>query len=228
MVATSVRSVFDRQLAKLQDDVLNLAAAVEHQLQEAIGALHGHDLEAARLVDTFDAQVNQLRYRIEEDAYTILALQQPNGRDMRRIVASVSITTNLERMGDHAAGIARLVDRMDGLTSPACLPVPAFTRMADLAATSLRDTMRALTNQDADLARDVARRDDQIDALHKETYDLLISTMTEDPASIECATLLLWVSHNLERYADRISNICERIVYVATGHLHKVRGDKMP
>lgn len=228
MVATSVRSVFDRQLTKLQDDVLHLAEMVEHQLQDAVTALHDRDLATARRVDAFDAQVNQLRYRIEEDAYTVLALQQPNARDMRRIVASVSIVTNLERMGDHAAGIARLVARVDGLTAPACLPVPAFTRMADLAATSLRDAMRALANQDAGLARDVARRDDQIDTLHKETYDLLISTMTEDPASIECATLLLWVSHNLERYADRISNICERIVYLATGHLHKVRGDKMP
>jgi phosphate transport system protein len=145
---------------------------------------------------------------------------------MRSLVATVSVVTNLERMGDHAAGIARLVLRMDGMTC--YVPVGEFEKMADIAAANLRDAMTALATEDKILARAVISRDAQIDEFHKAVYDRLIRRMAEDTASVECATMLLWVSHNLERYADRISNICERIMYVITGELVKQRADQMP
>ncbi len=225
MVATT-RSAFDRQLSDLQDNVLYLSELVATQVLQAIQALQTHDMEAARRVDGLDATINRLRYELEENCYTLLALQQPNSRDMRRIVSTISIVTNLERMGDHAAGIARLALRME--TTPCNIHVPEFDEMAALAAASLRDAMTAMTAWDKVLARAVIDRDANIDRLHQQVYDHLIKMMTKHPSRIECATMMLWVSHNLERYADRISNICERIVYLITGQLHEPRHDTMP
>jgi phosphate transport system protein len=225
MVATT-RSVFDRQLSDLQDNVLYLSELVIAQVLQAIQALQTYDMEAARRVDGFDATINRLRYELEEDCYTLLALQQPNSRDMRRIVSTVSIVTNLERMGDHAAGIARLALRME--TTPCNIRVPEFDEMATMAVASLRDAMTAMTAWDKVLARAVIDRDADIDRLHKQVYDHLIKMMTENTSTIECASMMLWVSHNLERYADRISNICERILYLITGNLREPRHDLMP
>jgi phosphate transport system protein len=224
MVATT-RSVFDRQLNELQSQILQISSLVATQAQDAVKALEKHDMSIAHRVDKFDATINQMRYEVEEKSYTLLALQQPNARDMRRIVASVSVVTNLERMGDHAAGIARLGLRMENL--PSICYVPELTGMVDLSVKNLADAMHSLTSEDAVLARAVVRRDQEIDDLHEAIYAHMIEQMTQDPDSIECATMLLWVSHNLERYADRISNICERIVYLVTGNLHEPRSENV-
>ncbi|MEP7288854.1 MAG: phosphate signaling complex protein PhoU [Chloroflexota bacterium] len=225
-MVNTTRSVFDKQLNDLQIDVLKLSELVTTQALQATKALQKRDMSIAHRVDEFDATINRIRYEVEERSYTLLALQQPNARDMRRIVASVSVVTNLERMGDHAAGIARLVLRMEHL--PSTLYVPEFDDMAELSAINLTDAMRALTEEDVALARSIVNRDDQIDQLHQTIYDLLIETMAQDSSQIECATMLMWVSHNFERYADRISNICERIVYMVTGGLNEPRPDSMP
>jgi|SRR5581483_1903575 phosphate transport system protein len=225
MVATT-RSVFDHQLNELRDNVLHLSELIVAQVQQATLALRDRDMALARRVDVFDATINRMRYEIEEQCYTLLALQQPNSHDMRSLVATISVVTNLERMGDHAAGIARLVLRMDGMTC--YIPVGEFEKMADIAVANLRDAMTALATEDKILARAVISRDAEIDELHKAVYDRLIKHMVEDTTSVECATMMLWVSHNLERYADRISNICERIAYVITGELVKQRADQMP
>jgi phosphate transport system protein len=226
MVATTTRSAFDRQLGELQYDVLTLAEMVESQLVSAMKALRHGDPELAQRVDDYDKQINARRYEIEEHAYTLLALQSPMARDMRRIVATVSVVTNLERMGDHAAGIARLVLRMERTGCQVnCTPLDEMERLAIL---GLRDAMTALQTSDLPLTRAVFTRDDQIDALHQAVYDELIKTMTTAPATIECATMLLWVSHNLERFADRICNICDRVLYLITGDLHPSRIDPMP
>jgi phosphate transport system protein len=228
MVATTTRSAFDRQLGSLLHDVLALSEMVDTQLQDALKALDTYDSVLAQRVSDYDSTVNSLRYEIEEQAYTLLALQQPNARDLRRIVAAVSIVTNLERMGDHAAGIARLVMRM---TEAGCaLSCAKFTEMGKLSVRMLHDAMTALSEQDATLARDVINRDDEVDVLHKAAYDELIALMTvaDSAAVIECATMLMWCSHNLERYADRVSNICDRVLYLITGNLHEPRMDSMP
>ena len=225
MVATT-RSVFDHQLDVLRDNVLYLSEFVIDQVQQATRALRERDVATARHVDTFDADINRMRYEIEEQCYTLLALQQPNSHDMRRIVATVSVVTNLERMGDHAAGIARLALRME---AAGChILIGEFDNMAEIAVANLRDAMTALATEDKILARAVVSRDAEIDDLHKAVYDRLIRQMAEDTSTVECATMMLWVSHNLERYADRISNICERIIYLVTGELHKQRADSMP
>ncbi len=225
MVATT-RSVFDKQLCELRDDTLRIAEMVATQGEQAVYALQKRDMAAAHRVDEFDATINRLRYNVEEQSYTLLALQQPAARDMRRIVATVSVVTNLERMGDHAAGIARLALRMDGL--PNMIRVPEFDEMVNLSVATLNDAMKAMTFEDALLARSLVNNDDQVDQLHETVYNRLIQTMTTDPSTVECATMLLWVSHNLERYSDRVSNICERIIYFVTGDLHEPRTDSMP
>jgi phosphate transport system protein len=225
MVATT-RSVFDKQLNTLRDSTLQIAELVATQIQQATKAFQKHDMAIARRVAEYDAEINRLRYSVEEESYTLLALQQPNARDMRRIVATVSVVTNLERMGDHAAGIARLALRLGDRPNPVF--VPEFNDMAEMAMANLNDAMLAFTREDVALARQVVNRDDQIDKLHEVVYNHLIQTMTENPSAVECATLMLWVSHNLERYSDRISNICERVIYFVTGNLHEPRTDPMP
>ena len=225
MVA-STRSVFDRQLETLQSDVLRLAEMVESQLMQAFKALQTRDVGLAWRVDTYDASVNRMRYSVEEQAYTLLALQQPNARDMRRIVAAVSIVTNLERMGDHAAGIARLVLSMNNIQ--ANVTISEFSQMNELIIANFHDAIQAMRSDNHILAHDVMLRDEQIDDLHKQVYLKLINIMSDDPGMIEYATKLLWVSHNLERYSDRIGNICERVSYMITGILHEQRADEMP
>lgn len=222
----ALRVAFDRQLNLLESDVLRLGEMVETQLTQTIKALQSRDVDSARRIAEFDATVNRLRYDVEEQSYLLLALQQPTAGDMRRIVAAVSIATNLERMGDHAASIARAVQAMGDRPFP--IGLDTFLQMAGMAARNLSDAMMALDKQDASLARAVVRRDEQIDALHKQTYELLIAAMIADPTAVECATRLLEVSHDLERYADRVSNICERVVYMVTGALCEPRVDPMP
>jgi phosphate transport system protein len=222
----AVRTTFDKQLNALQDNVLRIAEMVNTQLMQAVKALQTGDTALAQRVADFDATINNLRYETEEQAYTLMALQQPNARDMRHIVATVSVVTNLERMGDHAAGIARLALRM--AKAECHVTVPEFDKMAQVAAASLDDAMKALVSDDKVLARAVVNNDAQIDELHKSVYDHLVQGMTNDPSTIECATMSLWVSHNLERFSDRISNICERIVYLITGELFEIRADTMP
>jgi phosphate transport system protein len=212
------RSAFDRQLRMLENDVLRAAELVETQLVDAVNALQRQNIRAAQRVEAFDVTINRLRY-------ALLALQQPNAGDMRRIVAAVSIATNLERMGDYAAGIARLVMRMTN--APTTVHVAAFDEMARLATENLRDVMNALSTGDVALARRVVRRDEEIDQRHKAVYDQLIQTMIDDTSTVEQATMLLWVSHNIERFADRICNICERVVYMVTGDLHEPRPEPM-
>jgi phosphate transport system protein len=224
MVA-ALRSQFDRQLETLQRDVLRLAEMVNGQINQAVKAQEKRDMGVAWRVDTYDSTVNRLRCSIEEQAYTLLALQQPNAGDMRRIVAAVSIVTNLERMGDHAAGIARIV-----LAIPEGSPtiaVPEFADMTALITKNLNDTMDAYLREDHVLAQDVAARDHAIDVLHHQVYMKMIALMTENKDIIEQATKVLWVSHNLERISDRIANICERISYVATGVLYETPHDAM-
>lgn len=222
----AVRTAFDRQLRELDADLLRLAGWVETQLNDALASLYKFDLDMAHKVDRFDAELNRLRYDIEERCYALLALQQPVSSDMRRIVAAVSIATNLERMGDHAAGIARLVLRMSPQTK--MINIPTFQDMAKLANENLSKVMGALHEHDTALSRTVVKADDDIDRMHKEVYDMLLKTMIDDPQTVEAATMLLWVSHNIERFGDRILNINERIVYMITGNLFEPRRDPMP
>src|SRR5258708_5625322 len=224
-VMTSTRSRFDYELKKLQKDLMHLSEMVGQAIDSSVVALYEHDLELAKQVDRDDARINKLRLDIEESVYMLVALQQPIASDMRLLMASITIVTNLERMGDHAAGIARLVERIgpDPVT-----PIPAaFKEMSRNAQNMLHNAMVGLERRDQELARQVISQDASVDALHKQVYDLLLQQMIKDPSTIEVCTLLLWVSHNLERIADRVTNICERVIYLLTGELTE-NFDPMP
>ena len=214
---STIRLTFDRHLGMLRDEVVQISDVVEQSITLSVKALQEHDMALAQHINEADAQVNARRFTAEEHAYQLLALQQPNARDMRLIVGLVSVVTNLERIGDHAAGIARLAIRLG--EQPVLESPPMFGPMATIAQWLTRNAMTAFVTCDEALAETVSKRDAEIDDLHQEAYRQLIDTMTHNPATIEAGTLLLWVSHNLERIGDRASNIATRVPYLAKGEL---------
>lgn len=213
------RGSFAQQLQNLQDDMLLLASMVDRAIGESVEALHRLDPRLAQAVVDGDVGIDAKRYGIEEAAVTLIATQQPMARDLRTILAVLHVAVELERIGDYAAGIGRITLRHEGreLLKP-LIDVP---RMADLARSMLRRSLDAFVDRDADLARQVAREDDLVDALYDQIYHELLTFMLKDPRTIDRATWLLWVAHNLERIADRVTNICERVVFLVTGRLEE-------
>ena len=211
------RQTFDRQLDHLRDEVLQMSEIVEQAILLSSRALQQHDLSLAREIDNYESRINAQRFIIEEHAYQLLALQQPNAKDMRQIVAGVSVVTNLERIGDHCAGVARLVIRLGD--HPVLESLPELEQMALTGQWLTRNAMTAFASADDELAQRVIARDGEIDALHEQVYRQLISRMTQDATTIEAGTLLLWVSHNFERIGDRAANIARRVPYLVKGEL---------
>jgi phosphate transport system protein len=219
MVATT-RAAFDRQLQLLLDDVSLLGSMVEKAIDHSVEALTRLDCNLAREVIAGDAAINAKRWQIEEQATTLIATQQPMARDLRVIASVIHITTDLERMGDYAAGNAKIV-LMHG-DQPLLKPLIDVPRMAEVAISMLRRSLDAFAQRDAAAATAIAAEDDIVDALYDQVYRELLTYMIEDPQTIQRATWLLWVSHNLERIADRVTNICERVVYVVTGKMEEI------
>jgi phosphate transport system protein len=212
-----LRHAFDQQLCGLRDEVQRLADMVAIAIDDSITALKRHDLALAQRVSDNDTPINQLRFQIEESAYNLLALQQPVGGDMRFIVATISVVTNLERIGDYAAGIARLILRMGEHGSP--LPMKEFDEMNTLLKTMLTDSVRAYREENQPVAKAVIERDHEVDRLHRLIYETLITRMSHDSSLVESGTFSLWISHNLERMGDRTANIAHRVNYLVTGDL---------
>lgn len=213
----AARTTFDRQLDELRVHVQQLSQMVAASIDNSISALKEHDLSLAARVDQADSKINLFRFQIEEEAYTLLALQQPVSHDMRFIVSTISVVTNLERIGDYAAGIARLVLRMGENYN--AVPLPEFDQMGVILQDMLAHSIQAYVNQDQPGARAVITRDAEVDRLHKLIYQTLITRMTHNTSDIENGTFALWISHNLERIGDRCANICERVDYLVTGEL---------
>ena len=212
-----IRQVLDRSLGEIHDDLLRLASMVDRSIADSMKALVERDGDLAQQVSLNDAKLNEVRFAIEERCYHLIATQQPNTTDLRVLVGAVSVATNLERIGDHAAGVARLTLRM--IDQPLLTRLVNIPQMAEIGREMVRGAVDAFVNHDAVLAEQVVRRDRDVDRLHEQVYRELIDFMTKDPTRIERATFLLWVSHNLERIGDRATNICERAIYVATGEL---------
>jgi phosphate transport system protein len=217
VIPVPIRTTFERQLDDLRDNLLRLCSMTDRAIADSIKALTERDAGLAQQISSNDVRLNERRYQIEEHAYTLIATQQPNATDLRVIVGAANVAINLERIGDHAAGIARLTIRM--ADQPLLKPLIDVPQMAEVGRSMVKDSVNAFLSQDAALAEQVVQRDKQIDRLHKQVYNELIGFMTKDPSTVERATFLLWVSHNLERIGDRATNICERAIYVATGEL---------
>jgi phosphate transport system protein len=217
---TDVRQDFHQKLEGLKDDLTRLGHMVDEAVARSMEALETGDLELAQEVIQNDGEINRHRYYIEEHSTTLIATQQPTAVDLRTIVAAMYVATNLERMGDYAVGIARLALRLAeaGEGNPVPLP-PQFLRMAEIGREMLAASMDALAKRDAEAARAVARRDDEVDELNQQIYRELIQEMIKNPEDIRRPTFLLWVAHNLERIGDRVTNVCERVIYMATGEI---------
>ncbi len=217
----SPRTLLDHEQIALRDNVVTLSSAVDHAIETAVQALKDQDVALCRQIIKDDAQINALRFQVERDCFRLLALQQPTARDLRMIVTAIHIVVELERMGDHAEGIAKL--GLELAQAPLLKPLIDIPRMADICRDMLRDSVSAYLNQDVDLAKSIIARDDEVDNLDEQIYRELLTFMISDPHTIMRATHLLWVSHNLERIADRITNICERVVFMVTGELSETQ-----
>ena len=221
---STLRASFDRALRELQDEVLALGSMVDRAIERSIEALKRLDQQAARDIIQEDLEINQKRFQIEEQAIELIATQQPLARDLRTIVAVLNIIVELERMGDYAEGIAKIV--LLHRDQPLLKPLIDLPRMADKARDMLRRSLDALVERDAEAAKAIAAEDDEVDALYDQVYRELLTYMIQDPRTMDRATWLLWTAHNLERIADRATNICERVVYEVTGRMEEMNVSK--
>ena len=222
----SVRQDFAHRLDEVRDQVLTLGSMVDKAIDRSIDALGSRNLGVAKKVVRDDQVINQLRFDIEQSALLLLATQQPMASDLRFLAGVLHIATDLERMGDHARSIARLTLKL-GDAAP-LTPVADLPAMAALCHDRLQGALDALVGRDPELAYRVAAQDAETDRLQDAVYAELLALMTGDPGTVTRATYLLWVAHNLERVGDHITNICERTIYILTGHMEELnvlRGD---
>jgi phosphate transport system protein len=215
------RTAFERQLAGIQEDMLVLANMVESAIKRSIQALKERDVELARRVIADDVKINRKRYDTEERCLELIATQQPLASDLRTIVAVLHMIVDLERMGDHAEGIAKIALTL--ADEPPLKPYIDLPRMAEIAIQMLMESLEAFKQRDDARARAIFEEDDKVDALYDQVYRELLTYMLGDPRTIERATRLIWVAHNLERIADRVTNICERVVYLVTGRMEELQ-----
>ncbi|GAP08585.1 phosphate uptake regulator, PhoU [Anaerolinea thermolimosa] len=217
------RETLDRQIHQLQDEVLLLGSMVEQALLNAVDTLKRRDISAAQKIFANDIAINEKRYALENALIIIIATQQPMARDLRLLASVLETIIELERIGDYAKGIAKVVIRLGDSTLP--MPMREFSQMAEQAASMLHRALSAFINEDAAKAREIVLEDDQVDELYNKAYRAIVTTMIANPEIIDDANLLVWVAHNLERAADRVTNICERTVYIATGELFELDTD---
>jgi phosphate transport system protein len=215
---------FERHLNEIQEDMLVLAGMVERAIGRSIDALKNRDTELARVVIVEDLDINRKRYETEEKCLELLAMQQPMARDLRTIVAVLHVIIDLERMGDHAEGIAKIAIML--ADEPPLKPYIDIPRMAEIAVRMLRESIEAFKLRDVELARRVCDMDDDVDHLYDQVYRELLVYMLNDPKTIERATHITWIAHNLERIADRVTNICERVVYMVQGTYEEMNVSK--
>jgi phosphate transport system protein len=220
------RPSLDRDLVALRDNVIRLSQLVALAIEQAMQALRELNSELGRQVMAADSEVNRLRYQIEDDSYRLLALRQPTARDMRTVMAATHIAIELERIGDHAAGIAKLATQL--AQYPALRPSPELIRMSTIASDMLGESMDAYVNWNIEKALLVKKRDNDIDRLNDQVYHDLLSCMLKEPGTINRGTYMLWISHGLERIGDRVTNICERVVYMVTGQVRAKFQQKLP
>ena len=218
------RADLDRRLRNLEQELLILGSMVEKAIARSLLALKDRDLEASRQVIQEDDYIDMKRFEIEETCLDIIATQQPMARDLRLLVAILHIDTELERMGDYAEGIAKISLMMGD--EPPLKPLIDIPRMAEKASSMLRRSLDALVNRDTVAAFQVCNDDDEVDDLYNQVFHELLLYMIRDPKTIQRATYLLWVTHDLERLADRATNIAERVVYLVTGKLTEVNVSK--
>jgi phosphate transport system protein len=212
-----VRTAYQAQMRELRDDVVTLASMVDKAIARATDALKKQDVQLAKEIINADQEVNALRWETEQNALMAIALQQPMARDLRLIAAVMSIVTDLERMADHAVSVAKMVIQTSN--EPLLKPLVDLPRMSNIARRMLQQSITAFIEGDVELAQRVVNQDDEVDALHHQIYRELLTYMMSDPSTITRASRLLATAHDYERIADRVTNICERVIFTETGNL---------
>jgi phosphate transport system protein len=212
-----MRTHYQKELRRLQDELLIMGSMVRQALHDAVMGLKQQDLEHARQLISDDRLINAKRYAVEDACLTLIATQQPMARDMRLIAAILEISSELERIGDYAKGIARITLYIG--KEPLVKPLIHIPQMYEIVVEMLRDALDAFVMQDVEKARAIPNRDDEVDALYNTINRELIDIVMANPKQIDHANYLTWAAHNLERAADRTTNICERIIYTVTGQL---------
>jgi phosphate transport system protein len=219
-----MREVYQKKLKEIQDDILFMGSMVEKAILRSMEALKGRNLELAKQIIDDDQNINAKRFEIEEKCIELIATQQPMAGDLRIIISVLNVISELERIGDHAEGIAKIALLIGN--EPPLKPLIDLPRMAEKTADMLHRSMDAFIHHDAETARKIAMEDDEIDNIYDQVFRELLTFMAEDPHTITRATRLIWVGHNLERSADRVTNICERIVFVVTGKMEEIGASK--
>jgi phosphate transport system protein len=214
------RKTFESEIKQAKDDMLVLGTMVEQAIVDSVEALKKRDLRASEKILAGDRAINKKRFAIESQLMVVIATQQPMAHDLRLLASILEIISELERMGDYAKGIGNINIRMGD--EPLLKPLIDVPRMAQKGADMLHRALSAFVDEDIQSARKIPMEDDEVDALYNQVYRELMTIVIGDPTAIERANWLLWTAHNLERFADRVTNICERTVFVATGELTEI------
>jgi phosphate transport system protein len=216
-----MRRTFEENLSDLQDETLVMGSMAEKAIEHSVNSLKNRDMKEAQKVIDDDNLIDKKQHEIEDNCTALIATQQPMASDLRILVAILNIINELERIGDHAEGIAKITLMV--ADEPPVKPLIDIPRMAERAQSMLRRSLIAWAGRDADSAVNIAAEDDEVDNLYDQVYRELLVIMISDPRTIQRATSLLWAAHNLERIADRVSNICERVVYTIKGDVGKMK-----
>ena len=219
-----IRTDYTKRVREIQDDILIMGSMVEKAIVTSIKALKDRNIELAKQLINDDENINHKRFEIEEKCIKLIATQQPMAGDLRTIICVLNIVTELERIGDYAAGIGKIVLMIGN--EEHLKPLIDIPRMADKIISMLQRSLDAFIKHDADAAEEVISEDDDVDNLYDQVFRELLTFMIEDPKTITRATRLIWVAHNLERSADRVTNICERIIYIVTGKMEELGASK--
>jgi phosphate transport system protein len=215
-----MRTVFPKRLREIQDEILVMGSMVGKAILRSVEALKDRDINLAQHIIDDDLLINKKRFEIEERCIELIATQQPMATDLRIIAAILNIITEIERIGDYAVGIARIVILIGG--EPPLKPLVDIPLMAEKTTDMLNRSLDAFIHRNAEAAKKIANEDDMIDNLYDQVFRELLIIMAEDPKTITRATRLIWIAHNLERAADRVTNICERVVFIVTGKMEEI------
>ena len=215
-----MRAAFHKKLREIQYEIMVMGSMCNKAIIRSIEALKYRNIDLAQHIINDDQKINDKRFEIEEKCIELIATQQPMASDLRIITAILNITTELERIGDYAVGIARIVIYIGD--EPPLKPLIDIPRMAEQTVGMLSRSLDAFINRDAEAAKKIAKDDDMIDNLYDQVFRELLIIMAEDPKTITRATRLIWTAHNLERVADRVTNICERVVFIVTGKMEEI------
>ncbi len=215
-----LRKTFENEIQQLKDEIIVLGSMVEQSVLDSVEALKKRDLEASKKIIELDSQINAKRFALENQVMILIATQQPMAHDLRLLASILEVISELERMGDYAKGIGVINIRMGD--QPLLKPLVDIPRMAQIGTSMLHRALTAFVNEDAEAARIIPNDDDQVDDLYNQVNRELMTFVIADPKNIERVNWLQWAAHNLERFADRVTNICERTVFIVTGEIKEI------